>query len=199
MLYVGLDHSLTAFGLVAVRPDWGLNFHRVRRVTLATPPGPLVPRRAALARDVVEWVRREAAHAGVPLTAVRVSVEGGIFMRGKAETIRSQERLAGVVEHELARELGVAVAIAEQRDVRRVFMGAKASGGRGSGDAAQELMRELVGSSWDEAELDAFIVANYALAEAGEAFVCCGLPGAITAADWKKHNPAGPRRARRAA
>lgn len=176
-LYVGLDHSLTAFGLAAVPADWGLDFDRVRRVTLETKPGPTVPRRAALARDVVEWVKREAAYARAPLTAVHVLVEGGIFMRGKAETIRSQERLAGVVEHELERELGLHVAVAEQRSVRSLFMGASASRGRGSGDVAQALMRELVGASWDEAELDAFLVANYGMAEAGGAFVTVAPTG----------------------
>lgn len=190
-LYVGLDHSLTAFGLAAVSGDWGLDFRRVRRVTLTTKPGPAVPRRAALAADVATWVQREAAYARVPLTAVRVAVEGGIFMRDHANTIRSQERLAAIVEDRLG-ILGLEVAIAEQREVRTTFLGRHKHAGAGA--LAQAEIRKLVGPSWDEAELDAFLVANRLLELAGEAFVCVGQPGAITAKDWTKHNPGGPLR-----
>lgn len=177
MLYVGLDHSLTAFGLAAVRPDWELDFRRVRRVTLKTEPadGSPVVRRAALARDVVEWIRRQTVEPFEPFSGVRVLIEGGVFQRGMSETIRGQERLVGVVEHELQVQLGIRVEVAEQRSVRSLFMGKSLSGGRGAGDAAQELLRACspLVTGWDEAELDAFLVANWALAEAGEAFITC--------------------------
>lgn len=176
MLFIGLDHSLTAFGLAAVRPDWELDFHRVRRKTLKTRPedGPLVARRALLVTDVVEWIKRRAASLDVSLTDVRVFIEGGIFNSHMSETIRSQERLVGVVEHEL-HGVGLRVEVAEQRSVRTTFMGKSAGGGRGAGDAAQELLKAVAPETqaWDEAELDAFLVANHALSMAGEAFVTC--------------------------
>ena len=172
-LFVGIDHSLTAFGLVAVHTAWGCDLKAVRRHTLSTPPGPAVVRRMKLARDALIWVERQAAALGVLPGSIRVFIEGGIFMRGKAETIRSQERLAGVVEHVFLTKRAIVLEHAEQRAARSVFMGKSLSGGRGAGDVAQALMRDLVGSSWDEAELDAFVVANYGLSIAGEAFVSC--------------------------
>jgi hypothetical protein len=174
MLFVGLDHSLTAFGLAAVRPDWELDFRRVRRATLTTKPGPQPARRARLADDVLEFVKREAARSDLPLSAVRVFIEGGIFMRGKADSIRSQERLAGVVEHELLRA-GIELEILEQRTVRATFMGRSAAFGRGAGDAAQGLLRAVAPdvAGWDEAELDAFLLCNHALSLEGEAFITC--------------------------
>jgi hypothetical protein len=175
MLFVGIDHSLTAFGLAAVSPDWGLDFRKVRRVTLTTSPehGPEVARRALLARDVATWVSNVATASGCPLSAVRVFIEGGVFMRGKSNTIRSQERLAAAVEHELYTQHQIQVAVAQQRAVRTLFMGSSLSGGRGAGDAAQGLLRAVAPdvAGWDEAELDAFLVANWALSEAAETFV----------------------------
>jgi hypothetical protein len=175
MLYVGIDHSLTAFGLVAVRPDWEQNFRRVHRVTLTTSPktAPVVERRYLLALDCVTWIRRLCERYAIPFTQVRAFIEGGIFMRGKADSIRSQERLAAVVEHELHICLGVAVEVIEQGHARSIFMGKSLARGRGAGDAAQELLRAVLPnpSAWDEAELDAFIVANAALYDAGWSFV----------------------------
>jgi hypothetical protein len=173
MIVVSYDHSLTAFGMVAVRPSWGCDFLRVERCTLQTMPGPVVPRRALLVADAVSWTAYQARRYGVPLSKVRAVIEGGIFMRGKAETIRSQERLAGVLEHELDKQLGIELTVVEQRHARTVFMGKSLSGGRGAGEAAQELLKAVLPNplDWDEAELDAFIVANAALFDAGEAFV----------------------------
>ena len=175
MLFVGIDHSLTAFGLAAVRPDWGLDFRQVRRITLKTEPedGPDAMRRHALGRDGAEWIRRQAEAAGVPLTAVRIFIESGIFNPKLVNTIRSQERLAGAVEAAIWGLLGIALELAQQRSVRTTFMGASAGGGRGAGDAAQELLMASCPETrgWDEAELDAFLVANHALSLAGEAFV----------------------------
>jgi hypothetical protein len=178
-LFVGIDHSLTAFGLAAVHTAWGCDPKAVRRHTLATPPGPLVERRMKLARDALIWVERQSAALGVLPGSIRVFIEGGIFMRGKAETIRSQERLAGVVEHEFFTKHAIVVEHAEQRAARSVFMGKSLSGGRGAGDVAQALMREVVGLAWDEAELDAFVVANYGLSLAGEAFISCAPSQAV--------------------
>lgn len=174
-LFVGLDHSLTAFGLVAIRSDWGLDLRRVRRATLTTKPGPVVPRRALLAHHVCEWIRRQARRFGVPLSAVRVLIEGGIFMRGKPETIRSQERLAGQVEFEVWRQLALELELVQQQTARATFMGSEAYR-RGAGDAAQALMRGLVGLEWDEAELDAFVVANHGLSLSGLPFISCAPP-----------------------
>jgi len=174
VLYVGLDHSLTAFGIAAVPTGWGNDFRRVRRATLGTKPGAsVVHRRASLARDLIQWLTWAAASEGLPMTSVRVFAEGGIFMRGKSETIRSQERLVGVLEHELDVCIGIELEQIEQRHARTVFMGSALSGGRGAGDAAQELLLAVLPDpdAWFEAELDAFIVANAALCDAGEAFV----------------------------
>jgi hypothetical protein len=179
VLVVGLDHSLTAFGLTAVRPDWELDFHRVRRVTLKTGPdyGPDAARRHDLARDAAEWIRRVAVSFDEPLTSVRAFIESGIFNPKMVDTIRSQERLAGAVESALW-AICIRLELAQQRSVRSVFMGKSASGGRGAGEAAQELLKAAcpVTRTWDEAELDAFLVTNWALAEAGEAFVSVAPP-----------------------
>jgi hypothetical protein len=170
-LYVGLDHSLTGFGVAAVPADWGLDWSRVRRVTLETPPGPDVQRRGLLVGYLVSWIEWLIRVERQPHRHIKVSLEGGIFMRGKAQSIRSQERLAAIVEHELYHRLSIQVGMVEQTAARTVFAGPSTGRGRGAGDAVQALLRELVGPSWDEAELDAFVVANAMLADAGEAFV----------------------------
>ncbi|HEU4617284.1 MAG TPA: hypothetical protein VFV10_04550 [Gammaproteobacteria bacterium] len=171
LVALGIDHSLTAFGVTAVRSDWELDFTRVVRATWETKPGlPAPARRAQLTASLVHFVRR----LDIAPSDIRAAIEGGIFMRGKADSIRSQERLAGVVEDALWK-LGIELAIAEQRAVRSVFMGRSASFGRGAGAIAQAMLGEVapVTRTWFEAELDAFLVSNYALAEAGEAFISC--------------------------
>jgi len=174
MLAIGIDHSLTAFGIVAVPDSWGCDFSRVLRETLTTKPGqPDAIRRAWLARDVVRFVDHAAQEFRVPLSAVRVGIEGGIAMRGKLKTIRSQERLAAIVEDRLFHELGLELVVAAQASVRATFMGRTMAGSRGAGAAAQALLDQLIPrrALWHEAELDAFLVANFLLAESGEAFV----------------------------
>lgn len=172
MWFVGIDHSLTSFGITAVSADWGLDFARVRRKTWETSSAHPAPhRRAWLAARVVEFVR--GLHVAVD--EIRVAIEGGIFNSpGRADSIRSQERLAGVVEHELWKA-GVGLLIAQQQAVRTVFLGGSAGRGRGSGAIAQAMLGEAAPEtrSWFEAELDAFLVSNYMLAEAGEAFISC--------------------------
>lgn len=176
-LFVGLDPSLTAFGLAAVPSDWGLDFRQVRRVTLTTKPGPLAPRRAALAADALLWVLRVAGKLGIPRTKVHVTMEGGIMNARDIKTIRSQERLAGVVEHEFLTNGRLEITIPEQQSIRSTFAG-KSARGRGIGDALQALLQQAcpLTASWDEAELDAFLVANWALSETGEAFISCAPP-----------------------
>jgi hypothetical protein len=171
LVALGIDHSLTAFGVTAVRADWELDFARVTRKTWATKPGsPAAARRASLAASLVDFVGR----LGVAPSDILAGIEGGFFMRGKADSIRSQERLAGVVEHELWK-MGIELKIAEQRAVRSTFMGRSASYGRGSGAVAQAMLGEAAPAtrSWFEAELDAFLVSNHLLSEAGEAFISC--------------------------
>jgi hypothetical protein len=172
-LYVGIDHSLTGFGAAAVSANWGGNWARVRRITLASDAGCDAMRRGSLLRDLVRWLRWVEEAERQPYRRMKVAIEGGIFMRGKAKTIRSQERLAGVVEHELYHRLSVQVETLEQTAVRTTFAGSSLARGRGAGDAMQALMRQLVGNEWDEAELDAFLVLNQLLALNGEYFVSC--------------------------
>ena len=191
MLVVGLDHSLTGFGLAAVHPSWGLDFRQVRRYTLATDTsdGPRVARRAALARDVVAWIEWQAGRLEVPLSDVRVFIEGGVFHARKADTVRSQERLAAVVEDRLWSRLSLKLVVAEQQSVRTTFMGRSARG-RGIGDAMQELLKAAAPETeqWDEAELDAFLVANHGLSVHGEAFISCAPP--TVAAPRRRHGRA---------
>jgi hypothetical protein len=172
LVALGIDHSLTAFGVTAVRADWELDFTRVIRKTWETKPGlPAPARRAQLAAALVDFVRR----LDVPPSDIRAAIEGGIFNSpGRADSVRSQERLAGVVEHELWK-LGIELAIAQQHSVRGVFLGRSAGSGRGAGAIAQAMLGEAAPATraWFEAELDAFLVSNYVLAEAGEAFISC--------------------------
>lgn len=175
MLYVGIDHSLSALGLAATLPDWGLDPLRVRRRTLRVKPelGPLPLRRAALADDVAVWIEWHADATGTPKTEIRAFIESGIFNATMVDTIRSQERLAAVIEDRLFRRLGVTLEIAQQRSVRSTFMGKAASGGRGAGDAAQAGLVAVWPDAftWDEAELDAALIMNHGLSLDGHAFV----------------------------
>lgn len=174
MLTVGIDHSLTATGVVAVPASWECDFRRVMRVTLETRPTlPIPVRRAAIAADIVAFVRTAVAHYRVPLSSVRVAIEGGIAMRGKLSSIRSQERLAAIIEDRLFADLRLELEIAPQSSARRLFLGPELAGKSGSGATVQALLDRVIPdhATWFEAELDAFLVANFLLAESGEAFV----------------------------
>jgi hypothetical protein len=163
-LIVACDLSTTNLGLVAVPLDWGLDFARVFSDTLGTDPthGDLVERRILLARDVVTWVEWARIQDGA--RAVEVWFEG-YPLGGRAHNVDLLCELGGVVKHELWRELGQLVRMAPVTSARRVLGVANRKA------EAQAAMKAIAPELGTEHERDAFVVANYALAEAGLPFV----------------------------
>jgi hypothetical protein len=155
----GLDLSLTGLGLVVVPSDWDLDFGRVRRTVLHTKPNlELVDRIAALAADACEWLAW--ARNGKPL---EVWVEGSITGGRMGNSVRSQLKLAGVVEHEIRRQLGVVARTAEQSSARKLLLGYVPPKNRK--EHVVEALKLLTPTAWDGNEYDALTTANYGLHE----------------------------------
>ncbi len=162
----GIDAALPGLGLVAVPSDWALDFSRVRRVTLETTPGPPGPARmGALARDVCRWIKWARGRGQAD-----VWIEGSITNSPDlAYTVRSQLKLAGVIEEYLWRELGVECGTAEQSTARKLLLGKLPKSDRKKAVfAALEL---LTPTNWDANEYDAFVTANYGLQANGVAYL----------------------------
>jgi hypothetical protein len=165
MVIVGVDCSYTGLGLVAVPGDWGLDWRRVKRATLQTKPGvPLVARAGALARDACRWIEWAARHGGLA-----VYIEGGLSRGGKGDSVRTQSRLIGVVEHELYRVFGVVAEHAEQAAIRKLLLGFEPF--RDKKHAVIGVLKQLTPTTWDPNEYDAFAAANYGLSQQGLAFI----------------------------
>lgn len=166
---VGLDLSLTGLGMVAVPAEWNLDWSRVLRKSLESDPqAPLVDRIRDLAIDVQRWVDWVQARHAVPCS---VWIEGSITGRAQANTVRSQLKLAGAVEHELRRENAIICQTAEQHSVRKLLLGRYSS--RDGKDPVLHALRQMIpdADDWYEDELDAFAVANYGLAQVDAPFV----------------------------
>lgn len=166
MMIVGVDCSYTGLGLVAVPGDWGLDFGRVKRVTLTTGPetGPLVARAGALTRDACRWV--EWARGPEQIS---IYIEAGLSRASRGDQVRPLNRLIGVVEHELYKLFGVVPVHAEQTALRKLLLGFEPP--RDKKAAVVGVLELLTPTRWDPNEYDAFASANYGLAEQGLAFV----------------------------
>ena len=166
MVVVGVDCSYTGLGLCAVPGDWGLDWSRVRRTVLGTAPvdGPLVARAGALARDACRWIEWACLHH-----ERAVWIEGGLSRGGKGDSVRTQSRLIGVVEHELYRLFGIVAGHAEQTHVRKLLLGFEPP--REKKAHVLGVLEQLTPTKWNPNEYDAFASANYGLAQAGLAFV----------------------------
>lgn len=160
----GIDPSYTGLGIVAVPTDWGLDFSRVRRITLETAAGlPEAARTSALARDACRWIAWARGRE-----QCEVWIEGALnHSPGLAYSVRSQIKLAGVLEEWIWRELGLVCKTAEQSTARKLLLGKLPKSDRKQ--AVIAALQPLTPTNWDHNEYDALVVANWGLKMAGVA------------------------------
>lgn len=165
---IGLDLSLTGLGMVAVPVDWGCDFQRVHARTLTTRPSaePTAQRIARLASDVVRWVAWAGALRGVGPYSVW---KEGYATRGHSLSLLGE--LGGVVKHELLRQLGVVVEDAPQHEVRSLLVAGGKMPVRDRKAFIQATVQGFTGVFDDADQRDAFVVANWGLAQLSAPFV----------------------------
>jgi 5-methylcytosine-specific restriction protein A len=160
---IGIDASLTGLGLAAIPADWALRFERVRRKTFKTGSLWAAPgRMGALARDVCRWIQ----YVTKPGDTIQVWMEGSITNSPDlAYSVRSQLKLAGVIEEHLWRLLELECLTAEQSTIRSLLLGKLPAGDRKA--AVIKVLRVATSEPWDPNEYDAFTAANYGLKQNG--------------------------------
>lgn len=163
MIVVGLDLSLTGLGMVSVPGSWATDFSAVQRHRVGTGARQSFGSRLVYLADAVcRWVEEQRGAEDC-----EVFIEGSIA--GKGESFRGQLKLAGAVEHELYRRLGIETKAAEQSSARKLFLGFLPRSARK--DTIVFALSQLTPTKWSADEYDAFIAANFGLAELGLPFV----------------------------
>lgn len=167
---IGLDMSLTGFGLCGVRTDWALGWGNVRACTRASNPKHSTQKRMAeLAERALRFIRWFTRGVDYEVWAEAVPTHGAynVVLLGK---------LQGVVQHEIYRELGTITKEVSQSDARRLLAGSLPQ--RGKGDAIISVVQQIApGVFADHNQMDAFVVCNWGLSELGAPFVTVAPPG----------------------
>lgn len=167
---LGIDLSLTGTGLVAVPVDWDMKWERVARLSIGMdlPKGASLRehtlRRRALADDVARWAsRRNVTHAWVEAAP----------MGGRAPfNVDKIAELGGVVKDRLA-ELAIFPTPVAEMTARKLLLGYVPPRDR---KAAVVAALQQCGANFRDADqADAFVAANYGLAELGAPFVALGM------------------------
>src|SRR5262245_50249239 len=157
---VGLDLSLTATGMVALPLNWDRNWSRVKARTIVTYPGEnALDRLLHIAKCVSSFV---AASQGESIFVEDYIKQG--FNVGKLA------ELAGVVKVELRRVHGLTARPVNVSSARKLLIGSVPKG-KLAKLIVLEACRSLGAKFEDDAQSDAFAVANYGLSELGEWFV----------------------------
>ena len=161
---------MTGLGLVAIPDDWELDFSRIRRVTLSTSPedGDEAVRRQMLADDVCAWFTWiDRMHED----GAEMWVEG-YPNGGRVFNLPLLCELGGVIKHEM-RLRGWYVQTAPLTKGRALL---GTGNGRGAKAAAQHVVKAMDTGCilQTEHERDAFVCAQYGLAEIPAPFVTIG-------------------------
>jgi len=158
-MIVGIDSSLTAFGLCAIPAAFSVHdWNRLKMRTVVTKPGSCdADRFAHIARCAVSFCAAMNADA--------------VFIEDVPSLLRSKStkrltKLSGVVEHELRKNLGLEPTLVNISSARKLLLGSVPRG---------ELAKVVVFESCrsfsplfeDDAQADAFAVANYGRSEMG--------------------------------
>jgi 5-methylcytosine-specific restriction protein A len=159
---IGIDPSFSGLGLCAIPSDWSCSLDRVFREVLEVKTQPLVDRIAKLAIDVCGWVGHFRSRGPVDIW-----IEGGITGGKFAHTVRMQIELAACIKHEIWRELGIEVRVAEQSTARKLFLGAVPADDRKDAIIAA-FERLWPGAEWEADEIEALVAANHGLAVGGQ-------------------------------
>ena len=161
-MILGIDLSLTGLGLVAVPGDWGLDFARVKRVTLGialkkdASATEQITRRSRLSLDVVTW----AEHVGATHAWIEgYPASGGVYNLDKLAEI------GGVVRDHLANYFRLYAETAPQSTARKFFLGKLPQRERKA--IVVENVQALASPEWTADECDAFVAANFGLSELG--------------------------------
>jgi Holliday junction resolvasome RuvABC endonuclease subunit len=163
-MIIGIDPSLTATGLCAIPDDWSPNeWSRVRARTIVTKPGgDEADRLIHIAKSVASFAATYDATS--------------IFMEDLPRGIRSSSvfrlaKLQGVIQTELRRTVGLAMVPVNVSSVRKFLLGTVPRGALAK-VVVQEALRSLGAGFEDDAQSDAFAVANWGRSELGLWAVC---------------------------
>lgn len=158
MSIVGIDSSLTAFGMCAIPADFAPNdWTRLKARTIVTLPGTI---------DAIrfEHIARCAVSFCNAVDADEVFIEDSNVWSGSTKRLC---KLSGVVEHELYKELGIAPRLVNVSSARKLLLGSVPRQEKLAKVVVLESLRSLGGRFEDDAQSDAFAVANWGRSEMG--------------------------------
>lgn len=163
---VALDLSLTSTGMVAIPRSWGGDFRRIAHQTIKPkiPPkateSERIDRLLEIERGVVDFLANaDVAVVGIEQYAF-TSVHGHAHALGE---------LGGIIKRRL-RVRGTSIEVVPPHSARKLILGKLP---RRDHKAVTRGALTKMGApvEWDDDTADAFVIANYVLAEYGEALV----------------------------
>lgn len=159
MTVIGIDASLTALGIVAVPDDWSPNeWHRVKGRTVVTKPG---------GEDADRYLHLAKSVASFCATCNADSVWIEDLPRGiRSASVFRLAELAGVIKTEVRRQLGIPVTPVNVASARKLLLGSVPHGKLAKVIVEQALL-SLGSHLEDDAQADAFCVANYGRSQLG--------------------------------
>jgi len=161
--FLGLDLSLNATGMVAVPADWNGEWHRIRRHTYGedlTKDAPEPARIGRLLRISSEVLAFARLHRVTDVVCEQYAFSA------QAAQARALGELGGVVKVRLSLELGLNAQPVPPASARKLLLGKLPT--RGVKEAThEELVRMGMPIQWGLDEMDAFVVANWAMAAVG--------------------------------
>lgn len=157
-MIIGIDASERALGLVAIPAAWDIDeWHAVIAQTLPAGTGGPSQLRRSLAKQVVTFCRA--------VNPTRVYIED--YPRHGAFNIGRLAELHGVLKDHVEFEFGVSVEPVNMSSARKLLLG-KLPRGKGM---AKKAVLESLRSVWipgiDDAQADAFTVANFGRSQLG--------------------------------
>ncbi len=162
-MIVGVDSSITALGLAAIPGDWAANdWARIQARTIVTKPGSVdVMRFEHLARCVVSFCETVGAD--------EVFIEDSSVWGGTTKRLCT---LSGGIEHELYAKLAIIPRRVNVTSARKLLLGSVPRQQGVAKVVVQESLRSLGAHFEDDAQADAFAVANFGRSELGLWAVC---------------------------
>jgi hypothetical protein len=161
---LGVDLSLSGgLGLCAVPLSWDRDFRRVTfEVIKPTADQPRAMQLSELAGRVVAFVARTGAtHCWIE----------GYTASGRAFGVQHLAEVGGVVRLALLERSNIIAETAPLSSARKLLLGKLPRGKGMAKKTAHKSVEALAGRLLDGNEGDAFVVANYGIAELGEVFI----------------------------
>lgn len=157
-MIVGIDSSIAALGICAIPDDFGpRDWDRIKARTLVTKPGTAdVMRFEHLARCVVSFCGA--------VEADEVFIEDSNVWSGSTKRLC---KLSGVIEHELFKELAIVPRLVNVTSARKLLLGTVPQKKDVAKLVVEESLRSIGAHFEDDAQADAFCVANWGRSECG--------------------------------